>query len=229
MAATDHVRSIQERLAGVLARVLRRFFAEQAARVVARYLAGLTDLLPDGERVLLERIVEPRVLTIVLAVSSLAGDLVGEAPLQERDPAVLRILAEAANRVRGIDAATRRAIRETLRQGAERGYAPEQIARGVPADGYRGLRAVVREVYRGRAETIARTEMAYAAQEAAHDRYRAAGVQRVRITDGPGCGWTSHDDPDRANGSTRALWEAQMHPLSHPNCRRVSMPILERR
>ena len=38
------------------------------------------------------------------------------------------------------------------------------------------------------------------------------------------CGWTSHDDPQQANGRIVPLEVARQYPLSHPNCRRSSTP-----
>ena len=69
-----------------------------------------------------------------------------------------------------------------------------------------------------RGKMIARTELALIDQEAATDRYREAGIKAVEVFDGPGCGWTSHDDGDVANGSIRTINQAEAQPLSHPNC-----------
>ena len=74
--------------------------------------------------------------------------------------------------------------------------------------------------------TIARTEVAQASAAAASAVWDELGVQWVDIWDGSGCGWTTHDDPDKANGSRRTLEAYQAQPLSHPNCRRVALPVL---
>jgi hypothetical protein len=42
--------------------------------------------------------------------------------------------------------------------------------------------------------------------------------------DGDDCGWTSHDDPDKADGTIRTLDEASDYPLPHPNCVRGWTP-----
>lgn len=38
------------------------------------------------------------------------------------------------------------------------------------------------------------------------------------------CGWTSHDDPDKANGTVRHIDDAENHPISHPRCARSFAP-----
>jgi hypothetical protein len=45
-----------------------------------------------------------------------------------------------------------------------------------------------------------------------------AGVEYVRVIDGADCGWTYHDDPDRANGKVVKVQDAI--PLAHPACQR---------
>lgn len=220
------LRRMQTRLGALLAHTLRLFFADQARRVVARHRLGAPDLLPPEETARLALVLEPRVRAMVLEAAGLSAALAGAPTLEETDIRLLAILVESATRIRRVSEETRRAVRITLLTGTARGYSPWQIANGVPKDGFRGLRAVVTETYRGRAETIARTEMALACQAAAHDRYQVAGVTEVDVTDGPGCGWRHHDDPDKAHGTRRPLGEVLAYPVAHPNCRRVSIPVL---
>lgn len=219
---------------------LRAFFRAQARRVVARYAAtegvelkqvGPGDLFPPvaGEDSLLARVLLPYLIDQTIESGALAAQLVGVAPLLRESPELTALMGQMGTRIRGINDETLRAVQGILRVAAERGYTHYQIANGVEADGYRGIRSVVEETYRGRADTIARTELGTASQRAAHDRYRAANVVEVRILDGNECGWLYHDDPDLANGSVRTLREAQEHPLAHPNCLRVTVPIVGRR
>jgi hypothetical protein len=44
-----------------------------------------------------------------------------------------------------------------------------------------------------------------------------SGIEYVEVLDGD-CGWSSHDDPDRANGTVRSVSDAMEHSLSHPRC-----------
>ncbi|MGW0948426.1 hypothetical protein ACWD4O_38545 [Streptomyces sp. NPDC002623] len=54
-------------------------------------------------------------------------------------------------------------------------------------------------------------------------------VAYVEIRDGADCGWTSHDDPDRANRTLRTVQDALAHPTSHPHCVRELLPRLDLR
>ncbi|MFD3336048.1 hypothetical protein ACFWV1_25890 [Streptomyces sp. NPDC058700] len=50
------------------------------------------------------------------------------------------------------------------------------------------------------------------------------GADWVEVRDGSDCGWTSHDDADRAAGTLRTIQDALAHPVAHPNCRREFRP-----
>lgn len=56
------------------------------------------------------------------------------------------------------------------------------------------------------------------------------GIEVVEVFDGPGCGWTRHDDSDGANGSLRTVQEAMAYPTAHPHCQRsfVGRPDLKK-
>lgn len=112
---------------------------------------------------------------------------------------------------------------ETTTSEAEQARALEAALRD------RGLTAVVyrdgsRHGLDSYARMAVRTKLAETWQLASFDLYRQAGVLYVEITDGSGCGWTSHDDPDTANGTIRSLEDAEAYPLSHPHCVRSSFP-----
>ena len=99
-----------------------------------------------------------------------------------------------------------------------------QIADGVPGDKFKGLRSLVRETYKGRANTIARTEIRTAQNQASAIRYEASGIQSVDILDGD-------DDDDvckTANGSRWSLEYYRNNPIAHPNCTRTATPVIER-
>lgn len=68
------------------------------------------------------------------------------------------------------------------------------------------------------AATLAKSAIAYNAGTL--NRTRQAGVGVVEVFDGFDCGWTSHQDPDKANRSLRSVEEAADRPISHPRCRR---------
>lgn len=88
--------------------------------------------------------------------------------------------------------------------------------------------AAERKASNYRALNIARTELGYAANAGATVRYAESGfVLAVRVHDGDGCGWRSHDDPDKANGTIRTLQEAELYTLAHPSCQRAFSPVVD--
>lgn len=79
----------------------------------------------------------------------------------------------------------------------------------------------------GRAHIIALTESANAYNFAALTGYGESGiVEMVRVYDGADCGWRTHDDGDKANGTTRTLEDAHDHPIAHPHCQRAFGPVV---
>jgi hypothetical protein len=179
----------------------------------------------EAEQEALAAILDPRYVGMLAATheavgSALAPFLGADAEAFRLDDAATRtILAEAAERVVLITAATRDALREQLREGQRRGYSAFQIATGVPAEDYRGVDGLFRTTWRGRAETVARTELAHAQNVASLDRYAATGlVDEVELVE--------HDDTDAPcaarNGTVVALSERPG--LLHPNCQLGLIP-----
>ncbi len=202
---------------------LDREFQRQSDVVVARYLRRVK---APGEGLMTE--LEIRALMEIFNISEaqmyqasaeLADDLLGVEQPAEPRPLPRRVRTRIASRVKRVDAVTRKAISQVIKDGRRDGLTTDQIAEN--------LRDKVRNTYQGRAQTIARTELAIIDQEAAHDRYRSAGVRHVFIQDGPDCGWRRHNDPDKADGSTRTIEDAMDHPIAHPNCVRSSGPVVD--
>ena len=134
---------------------------------------------------------------------------------------VERIVGRVGTRVTQITSASQRLIAERVEAG---------IAANANTD---RLEESVRSLLRswgesgGRAHIIALTESGNAYNMAATEGYRESGiVEMVQVYDGPDCGWTEHDDPDLADGSTRTLDEADEYPLSHPHCQRAFGPVV---
>lgn len=50
------------------------------------------------------------------------------------------------------------------------------------------------------------------------------GCTHVQVRDGADCGWATHQDPDRADGSIRSIDDALAHPTAHPHCIRELRP-----
>lgn len=129
---------------------------------------------------------------------------------------------------------TRRAVLDAIADGLRDGDSNEEIIKRVSryVEGDHMYPNIARErgsdaARRYRAENIALTETRFAQNSAAVSAMRKSGmVAGVIISDGPGCGWTFHNDPDLADGSIRTLEEFEAYPLAHPKCVRAPGPIV---
>jgi hypothetical protein len=146
------------------------------------------------------------------------------------------VMDRVATEVRRINDQSRELLRSKVAEAIDRGYSVDQLVAGVADDGFAGLRELVEGwastpdgAAGARAQTIALTETANAYNAASLAGYEDSGlVDAVEVFDGPECGWTEHDDPDLADGSTRTLDEANDYPISHPNCQRAFGPVVAR-
>jgi hypothetical protein len=69
-------------------------------------------------------------------------------------------------------------------------------------------------------DMLARTKTALAGNQAAMREYRQMKMKYLEVFDGPSCGWTTHQDPDLANGTVRTVDACDAFPISHPRCQR---------
>lgn len=148
----------------------------------------------------------------------------------------------------GLIEQTKAAIAEAIK-GAEQGESAASIARrikgmvsgremypGVYKEGYdaairagasedQARRAGESKASRYRAKLIAETETRTYQNQVTLEGYSKGGVQKVKVTDGPDCGWVDHDDLDKAHNSIRLIGDARKYTLAHPNCKRRFFPI----
>jgi hypothetical protein len=185
-------------------------------------VASLENIYPDDEAEGLLVLIERRYAAMLRAVHALVGDLVGRDPIEDfrlDDADVRRILEHAAERVVRIDETTRGALRDLLAEGQRRGLSNWSIANGT--DDFPGIDGLFRETWKGRADLIARTELAESQRVSALDRYRALGiVKRVRVVDGD-------YDEVCASRNGRVVPLDQAPTLAHPACRLTVIPIVE--
>lgn len=129
-----------------------------------------------------------------------------------------------ATAIKDIELTTRKALQEMVATAIERGYSIEQLVRGVPGDGFSGLRSLVEGWTQARATTIALTESAVGWNMGAVEGYRASGlVDEVLVLDG-----VIDDVCAEANGSTWTLDEALDNPVGHPRCQRAFAAVVAR-
>jgi HK97 family phage portal protein len=80
-----------------------------------------------------------------------------------------------------------------------------------------------------RATTIARTETKTAQNYSSVAAYiDSEVVEALQVWDGDDCGWTDHDDPDKANGKIVSFEEGLQYPLAHPRCVRSFGPVVRK-
>jgi hypothetical protein len=141
------------------------------------------------------------------------------------------LAAASTKRVRQLIGVDVTSITDTIRQ-ILRNRVEDAIARGLSVDQLvagTDTSPGLRELFGSRAQTIALTETANAYNTSTIAGYEDSGlVEEVEVFDGPECGWTEHDDPDLADGSTRTLDEANDYPIAHPNCQRAFGPVVAR-
>jgi hypothetical protein len=70
------------------------------------------------------------------------------------------------------------------------------------------------------ADTLLRTATARCYNAGSLNQFTHMGVGFVEVIDGADCGWATHNDGDKANGTVRRTKDAFEHSLSHPRCRR---------
>lgn len=188
-----------------LQRLARAAVAAQAAGLDAAAAISLDDL----------RLLDELTPTYRLATVRVADNLsrtYGMAAQPRLEP----ILRAAGERIVTINGTARDVVRAQLRVAIERNLSDAQTQRLI--------RGAVGQTYR--AERIARTESAFATNDAAAQVYEAEGIDQVEVLDGVDCGWTSHDDPLKANGRVVSVAEARRQPISHPNCVRAFAPLV---
>lgn len=150
---------------------------------------------------------------------------VGVSTLLPDAPPMQELLGILGDRIVGIDETTRSQVANHVATARGAGLSVEEIIAGDPTRNLPPLRQIGAFSER-RARTIARTELTVAQNKGAVVQWRDSGVvDRVRILDGDGCGWLSHGDSDIAHGSIRTLDDFNDHPIAHPNCVRVPVPL----
>jgi SPP1 gp7 family putative phage head morphogenesis protein len=192
------------------------FLVDQAARIGGRlgHDATLLSLMPPEELDALRETLEPWYRRVLAGLHEPAQATLGVSWGIEQ-PQVLAYLREAGAQITGIDETTRQAVARVLTEGRAAGLTPVQIQQALREDFAFSA---------SRAETIARTELATAANDAALAHYQASGVVvGVRVFDG------DYDAVCAAmNGRTFTLAEARSVPrIAHPRCRRALAPLTD--
>lgn len=215
---------------------LDTYFNKLADRVVSRAGKSLRtmaetkelppagDLLSPADEAELEKVLKRWFLAIAEGSWEMINLSMGvTAAFDLSDPAITKMLAKAAGKVKDITEVTRSALQDALKYGNEHGWSIGQLVKG--DENQPGIQSIVEETYKNRSETIARTELGNAQNDVTSERYKANGVKLVGILDN---GLDDDDDECKiANGQVWTLDYFEANPLEHPNCTRCSYPIFE--
>lgn len=222
------------RLGHAAAKPLARFFQAQGERLIPLILSSAERQRRDVADIDWAE-EERRLREVVSAVHVAAGETAFQAVSRQlsvsldfdlANPLIRAVMHELAGRVVDISDTTRTDIARVVTEALDEGASIPQLR-----DRLRGL---FEETYKGRAETIARTESMMAYGAASVEGYRQSGVvSRVEILDNP-----DHTDPypgaadgltcAQRDGIIVALDAAMLHIGSdHPNGSAVALPVLD--
>ncbi|MGW3246539.1 hypothetical protein [Streptomyces sp. NPDC001070] len=152
-----------------------------------------------------------------LAADSYADFLRRSQEEQRIASAFSRAVRKAARREVPLLAAGNTTALQSARALAERLASEHQLAHVIYRNGARYPVQAWAE-----SATLAKSAVAYNAGTL--NQAREAGVQWMQVFDGAGCGWTSHNDPDKATDTLRTVEDAAAWPISHPRCTRAFGP-----
>lgn len=220
--------ALRSRVAGVLGRAMQQTTTD--AKIAPDEIT-IGMLFPDGARNELARVMGASYERIIratwqtIAESGVAGVL----EFNDRLSIVSQIASLATSAAEGIDQVSRTAVSRAIELGIERGYSIQQVARGVPAEGFPGINSLVEETYQNRARTIARTEVMRAQNASSIGYYREQGIRWMRAHDPDGDPGDNYIGSDGRTCSERSglvyTADDSMDVLSHPNCRLTWTPI----
>jgi len=118
---------------------------------------------------------------------------------------------------------TNRTISRAVAVALEEGYSIEQLARGVPADKFPGLRSILTET-ENRSRLIARTEIMRTQNQTSIGFFKEQGFRHVRADDIDGDPNDTYVDPGDPYGRTCAERNGQIYTVEqaqdiddHPN------------
>jgi hypothetical protein len=133
----------------------------------------------------------------------------------------------------GVRASTKAFIRDVVGQETSRAVLRGETPAGAALRARRRLQPTVSAViYKDGSQVgldtytdmALRTTTALAYNQGLLDGAFGQGFEWFEVIDGPFCGWSDHDDPDRATGTVRSREECEHYPIAHPNCRRSFFP-----
>ncbi|MQY40531.1 hypothetical protein SRB17_85640 [Streptomyces sp. RB17] len=213
-------RKVADRLAQFQAAIVdfRQRVDTEARAFVARQLPHLYE---EGARAAAEALGGHFSWTLIhrealqaLASDSYADFLRRSEEEQRMAAAFGRAVREAARRAVPLLAADHTTALQVAKALADRLAAEHQLTYVIYRNG-------ARMPVQAWAESATLAKSAVACNAGTLNRAREAGVQWMEVCDGADCGWASHQDTDKPNGTLRSVEDAAAWPISHPRCRRA--------
>ena len=215
-----YFRGLRNRVDGILGRYMSRDITDVKALPFDE-----DALIPDGEFNQLSPVLRAAILNISKKTfDAINGNgLAGTLEWSEKLPLIQSLGTSAPQRAQLIHRTTSGAIKKAVRVALREGYSVEQLAKGVPADGFPGLRSILTETEK-RARLIARTEVMRTQNQTSVGFYKAQGFNWVRADDVDGDEDDNYIDPGDPYGFTCAERHNQVYSVEdaaniddHPN------------
>ena len=222
-----HFRGIRNRVDGILGRYMERQISD-----IKQFPFNAEDFLPPIETGNLSNILDSSYRRVSKRTFQTVNDVgvAGHMDWSEKLPVVSAVLDQSTVRAKMIHRTTSKAIKQAVGIALERGYTIEGLSRGVPKDGFPGLRSVLGET-QNRARMIARTEVMRTQNQTTVGFYRAQEFLYVQADDLDG-GVDNYVDPGDPYGFTCSQRHGQIYRLEdaqniddHPNGTLNWMPM----
>ena len=218
-----HYRILRDRVSGILGRLMERSVGVSDTK---QGIPGNADeLIPTGatnELVEILRNSYVRVSKAVYREVNNAG-IVGAVEWSDKSPVVTGILSTVNGRANMMHSTTKKHLQKAIEIAMTRGYTVTQLARGVPAENFPGVQALMSET-KVRAQLIARTEVMRSQNLTTTRLYRAQGFGFVSAMDPDGGRGDNFVDPADPFGYTCAQRNGQVYRvedaeniMDHPN------------
>jgi len=193
---------LKNRVDGIIGRLMER---GQGTEITKELPFDPDELLPPGLANELAGVLQRLYIDTsekTFATINEAG-VAGTVEFSESSPIVTGMVTDAPARARLIHSTTNKHVRKAVEMALERGYSIEQLARGVPADGFPGLQSILTET-KIRSRLIARTEVMRTQNRTTTRIYQHQGFNYVRADDVDGDKNDTYVDPADPYGFTCA-------------------------
>ena len=216
-----YLNRIRSRVSGILGRHMER----QSEITKDGFPFTTADLVPDGDVDDLAKILYAMYKEISQSTIGLINEsgVAGTTEWEEDSPVVTSLLTQAPARAKLIHSTTQKRVQEGIKVAFERGYSIQQLARGVPDEGFKGLQATLGET-EVRGKLIARTEIMRSQNLTSCNLYKRQGFEWLRAYDTDGDPNDTYVSPTDPYGRTCAERNGKIYNVNdaydiedHPN------------